>query len=240
MASRDPGCEGRCPWPQIQKLRPGGAWLGLSARQKRVEAPAGPPPADLPPPRPSGGSRWEPAVSQPPSPGRPPPGRPGQRAQVSRTAGSSVSSHPRLCGARGRVSPQGQQHRRQAGGVAVWPQRWGGAWAGSNAIFQVPLEAGLSRCVHRDLPRCPFPRPLCRPLCPGCGPHQLPALQPQPAPVGGTGPIWGPPAQASGVGCPLQMARWSLEAFPGEGPVLPGRLVLPGTRRGGHGRNLML
>ena len=237
MASRDPGSEGQCPWPQIHKLRPGGAWPGLSARQKWVEAPNGPPPADLPPPRPSGGSRWEQAVSQPPSPGRPPPGRSGQQAQVSRTAGSPASSHPRLCGARGRVSPQGRQRGRQAGGVAVWPRSGVGLGGPGQALMpssKSPRRLGRPGVSTGTSLTAPSHDP-CAALPPGVWSSLAATLQPQPAPVGSAGPIWGPPAQASG--CQLQTARWSLEAFPGEGPVLPSRLVL---LEGSHGHDLVL
>lgn len=66
----------------------------------------------------------------------------------SQRAGQSPGAAARKAGGRGgRLASVG-------GGV-------GGAWAGSDAIFQVPPEAGASRCVHGDLPHCPFPRPLC-------------------------------------------------------------------------------
>lgn len=131
-------------------------------------------------PGPPGGSQWERAMSQPPSPRQPPPGRAGQRAPgVSHGRFLCLVSHPRLCGARGVGSVPRDSGGRQAGGVAGWPQR-GGPGAGSDAIFQAPLEAGPSRCVHGDLPLCPFRTTPVPPLCPGCGPHQPPALQPRP------------------------------------------------------------
>lgn len=67
----------------------------------------------------------------------------------SQRAGQSPGAAARKAGGRG---------GRLASGVGLG----GGAWAGSDAIFQVPPEAGPSRCVPGDLPRCPFPRPLCR------------------------------------------------------------------------------
>lgn len=118
--------EPQCPCSQIQKLRPEGARPRLpslaEAGQGADPAPTGPPPADLLPPRPSGGRRWERATALPPSPRWLPPGRPGHWAQVSRTAGSSASSRPRLSGARGRVTPQGPPVRtpgRRGGRRAV-------------------------------------------------------------------------------------------------------------------------
>lgn len=113
----------------------------------QARASAGPPPADLLPPGAGGGNGPRLCL---PAPGRPPPGRPGQQAQVSRTAGSSASSHLRLHGARGSRSPQGPV---EAGGVAVWlrchlPCPWGG-WA-AQVCPQGPPHTASSHdpCTH--------------------------------------------------------------------------------------------
>lgn len=144
--------------------------------------PAGPPPADLLPPRPSGGRWWEQAAALPPSPRRLPPGRHGHWAQVSCAAGSSASSHPCLCGARGRVTPQGPPVRMAGRRVAVWLQ------VGLDAISCFPRRLGRSVS-------CSDPRPAPS-QDPWAHPPRPALLHPHLLWLG----AWGLLAQAAGAG----------------------------------------
>lgn len=190
---RGPRGEGQHPWSQIQKLRPEGARPGLPCPAK---AGWGRPRPQLANhlltcflPGPQGGKAvgtGHVSASQPP--GRPPPGRPGHRAQVSRTAGSSASSRPRRCGARGRVTPQGPQARTVG--------RWG--WLSGRGRARptlTPSRASLRGLGRLGVSTVTSPQPL--PRTPGPAPQASSA-----APIllwlRGAGPAWSLPAQASG------------------------------------------
>lgn len=174
------------------------------SRSGLTQAPAGLPPADLLPPRPSGGRRWEPASALPPSP---------QAAAPWETwsLGSGVPHSRFLC-----LFPssplwsQREGHSPGAtsedGGQAGWPS--GCRWAGP-ALMPSPASPRRLGCsVSAVTP------PLLLPRTPGPTPSPRPALQP-PA-FCGSGPL----AQARAVGCRLQLARCMLETPPCEGPAL--------------------
>lgn len=161
--SQGPGEGTQCPWSPIRKLRPGAPGRASVPRRRggAGQAPAGPPPADQLPLGAGGGNRPH-LCSQPPR--RLPPGRPGQRAQVSHTAGSSASSHPHLHGARGSVTPQGPG-TRQAG----WPSGCGQARL---ALMLLPMSLGRLGCPGEftgTFPTAPSHDPCAHPLEYGLG-----------------------------------------------------------------------
>lgn len=157
------------------------------------------------------------SASQPPR--QLPPGRPGQRAQVSRTAGPSASSHPHLHGARGSVTPQGPT-ARQAG----WPSGGGQA---RPALMLPPMSLGRLGCpgvFTGTLPTASSHDPGAHPLGYGLGL-----------------PCWGP-----SVVHRLRRAGWAAgrswphkcsEKCLSEGPSLLSYLVLLGREGSGSGQH---
>lgn len=152
--------------------------LVSSAQQKRVrtgEAPAGPPPADLLPLGADGGN--QPCLRLPALGSRPLGGLvsglrcPAQPVPLPRPS-ILATMEPE-----GAPLPRGRWRGWRGGRLAS------AGWAGSDAIFHVPLGGWAAQVCPRGPPRRPLPMTSVPPQR-GASPGLL-------------GPVWGPPAQPS-------------------------------------------
>lgn len=180
--------------------------LVFRASQQRAggdPAPAGPPLADLLPPGPSGGRRWERAAALPPSPLAAAPWE-------AWSLGSGVP-HSQFLGLCPSSSPWSQREGHSPGATDEAGGRGGGRLAaggpgglGSDAMSSSPR--GVAAVCPQRAPHCPFPGPRGPP--PGPAPHP-------PACHG-----WGSAAHLGSAGSGCSWPDGCRKHSPSEGPAL--------------------